>query len=105
MWSCVLPLGLGEGKVNKVYLALCFAVGFGGHYLWDKGVELRTAESDKRALSVGLANCLKSNKAWEELVQKWATDESTCDAVLDFNKAMDVLDRETKLEAKKAGVR
>lgn len=100
----VLHLGLVE-VVKKAYLIACFIAGFGVSYLWDKGVELRKAESDKVVLRAGLASCLKSNKAWEELVQKWATDESTCDAVIDFNKAMDVLDRETKLEAKKAGVR
>lgn len=91
--------------MKKVYLIVCFVAGFGGHYLWDKSVELNKAKSDTVVLRAGLASCLKSNKAWEDLVQKWASDESTCDAVIDFNKAMNVLDRETKLEAKKAGVR
>lgn len=98
--------------VKNLHIGLWFVIGFGSCFLWDKGVELHQkgidlhqAVVDKTALSASLTRCLVTNRKWEDLVQKWGAEQGKCDATLDFNKAMDVLDRETKLEAKKAGVR
>lgn len=90
--------------MKYLHMAMWFVVGFLGHFAWDKGEELRQEKAGNAVLIVQLASCRKSNTEWETLVKKWGADQSTCDAVLDFNKAMDVLDRETKIEAKKKGV-
>lgn len=80
------------------------ALGVGIGLLWFAGRELKQVETGRDVARIALAQCLKKNVEWEKLVQKWGADESRCDATVDFNKAMDVLQKELDDEARKKKV-
>jgi hypothetical protein len=88
-----------------LHCAAWFAVGFMCCFLWNQGAKLRASEDARLVLRAALAECTgsklecaKTNKKWEELVQQWGSEQGKCDAILNFNKTIDVLEKETRAQ-------
>lgn len=80
------------------YAMMALALGVAAYSISEMRSERAHHDSLSTALATRLAKCEASNDEWSELVQKFAYDKSTCDATVDFNKAIGTLDKAVKLQ-------